>query len=708
MGKRKAAVRAEKALSGDIAMEDVHRRAVEAEVSRADHLREVEEEAQRENDELWQRERHEIRQVETLSKDKASEALGILLAKAEKYTLFLQERIHFAHDDNDNDDGDGKEHEEVTLSKGKKRVKAMKSKEPEQDKKRKKKPSITQPRLLRGGVLRDYQLEGFQWLVGLYDNGLHGILADEMGLGKTVQTIALVAHLWEHKVFGPYIIVVPLSTASNWVREFQKWCPDIPVLLYHGSKDERKAMREKCLRFANTTRDLSKFPVTITTYDIVVRDRSLIQKCEWKNIIVDEGHRLKNFECKLIKELNFLAGDPIGRTRASKLLLTGTPLQNNLSELWSLLNFLMPEIFNDLEFFQSVFSFDGTDETSKEMLEKYQEDNIVEKLHKILQPFMMRRLKSQVEKTLPKKKEIVLYVSMTKDQREMYERIVKGELADMLEKITGNKTKLRNLLMQLRKCCLHPYLHFEPTDSNGNYQTDESLIKASGKLEIVDYMLSYFKKYGHKVLIFSQFTSMLDIIQDYLECLRPEWKMCRIDGGTSLEDRTRQMDDFNNEKEYFVFLLSTRAGGNGINLMSADTVIIFDSDWNPHQDSQAQDRTHRIGQTRDVVVYRLITAKSVELRILQRANSKRKLERVVCSGRRHNSKKSTTMDIDELKKLLRDDFTGYKNDNIGTLSEKTLNKLLVRKALFSDQIPLKDEGYEIVDHETATIVGKIQ
>merc|ERR1712232_966905 len=238
----------------------------------------------------------------------------------------------------------------------------------------------------------------------------------------------------------------------------------------------------------------------------------------------------------------------------------------------------------------------------------------------------------------------------------------------MLQDATGNKTQLNNIMMQLRKCCNHPYLHFEPTNSAGQFVTDESLVEASGKLKLLDQMLKYMNENDHKVLIFSQFTTMLDIIQDYLTVLRPKYKFCRIDGGTSLDERKQQMKEFNNNPDYFCFLLSTRAGGVGINLMAADTVIIFDSDWNPHQDNQAQDRCHRIGQEKDVAVYRLITAKSVELKILERANSKRKLERVVCAKHATiNHRNNTTIDAKELRALLKDDFTGHLADT-GSIS----------------------------------------
>lgn len=483
----------------------------------------------------------------------------------------------------------------------------------------------------------------------------------------------------------------------------------MPVLQYHGTKEERAVMRKKYLKKKNQKRNMVEFPVTVTTYEIVCRDRKDIQGCQWKYLIVDEGHRLKNHKCRLFRELNELANGSVLVGGANKILLTGTPLQNNLTELWSLLNFLMPEIFDDLEFFQSVFAFDGVgeDEAEENMIEREASGNIVSKLHKILAPFMMRRLKRDVEESLPDKKEVVMYVPMKKEQKEMYDSIVSGELSKILEAATGNKTQLNNVMMQLRKCSLHPYLHFEPNDASGNLSTDQRIIDVSGKLSVLDKMLSHFQKNGHKTLVFSQFTSMLDIIEDYLVELRPQYKHCRIDGTVSLDSRKSQMHSFNTDPDLLCFLLSTRAGGVGINLTAADTVIIFDSDWNPHQDNQAQDRCHRIGQTKDVMVYRLITSNSVELKILDKANSKRKLERVVCAKQAtiHNKTRKALTTAD-LRDLLRNDFTGHLA-NCGAIDDESITTLLDRSKVLSQDFPLKDKGYEIVDHKASSIVGGI-
>ncbi len=686
-------------------------------------LKAVEAEAARENDAEWRPVEAALQvKREQLSTHEVRSALDRLLSKAEKYTMFLNRKL---------DDGAKSAAEEATAAATSKKRKlgGGTSKRVGQDagatcsssssSSSSSSPAgpaadeVQQPELLTGGVLRPYQVKGYNWMVQLYENGLHGILADEMGLGKTVQTVAYIAHLKSKGVHGPFLIVVPLSTITNWVLEVKKWAPSLPVLLYHGSKAEREQLRSKEL-YGARRRGVHHVPICVTTYDIICRDRKELQGLTFKNVIVDEGHRLKNYKCRLIQELNQLCGGSVLRGGANKILLTGTPLQNNLAELWSLLNFLMPEIFDDLHFFQSVFAFDGVGSSAAEasLVEKQKEDNIVSKLHTILAPFMMRRLKSEVEKNMPLKKELVVYVPMSESQREMYELIVKGELAGILADATGSKTQqLNNVLMQLRKCSLHPYLHYEARNGAGQAVTDERIVHDSGKLRVLDRMLAELRRGGHKVLIFSQFTTMLDIIEDYLSHCRKGWRYCRIDGSTRLEERRDQMHDFNNDPDYLCFLLSTRAGGVGINLVSADTVIIFDSDWNPHQDNQAQDRAHRIGQKRDVLVYRLITARSVELKILERANSKRKLERVVCAkqatleGQSGNQK----LGIEDLKRLLEDDFTGHKHDDgDGDLTDETLRKLLDRDAVLAGALPLKGGGYEIVEHKASSIVGSIE
>ncbi|KAI8645899.1 SNF2 family N-terminal domain-containing protein [Parasitella parasitica] len=569
------------------------------------------------------------------------------------------------------------------------------------------KPSFSarQPTLVTGGVLRDYQLAGVEWLISLWENGLNGILADEMGLGKTLQTIGFIAHLKAMQVSGPFLIAAPLSTLANWVNEFKRFAPSINVILYHGSKSERQHLVNHKLKKLKETN--YAFPIIITSYEIIINDRKLLQKFNWKYIVIDEGHRLKNMNCKLIRELKTYSS-------ANRLLLTGTPLQNNLSELWSLLNFLLPDIFDDLDMFQSWFDFSDINvkEGQERIMREEEEDNIVSSLHTILRPFLLRRLKSDVEASLPKKKEYLLYAPLTQPQKDLYDAIIQRNIRDYLIKkkiadpendqeeasedsIRASKKKiinykeesdkeffekfdqepvedaidheaiarhqhksnaikkinnlhLQNLVMQLRKVCNHPFLFDWPLDP----ETDEPLVNnelaaQSGKILLLDRLLTSLFDRGHKVLVFSQMTKMLDILEDWATSLK-HWPVCRLDGSINQEERRDQIAEFSNPTSKIkLFLLSTRAGGLGINLTAADTVVIFDSDWNPQMDLQAQDRVHRIGQTKPVLIYRLAAAKTIEAKMLERATGKRRLEKLVISRGKFKSPvskfKETTM-----------------------------------------------------------------
>jgi len=634
-------------------------------------------------------------QATQANRKEALSKLEVLLSQATQYTQFLEDQLILVH---------GQEYtgepaqEERPPEKGKKK-RARQSSPPEEAN------LLQQPKSMTGGTLKSYQLTGFRWLTGLWENGLNGILADEMGLGKTVQTLALMAHLHESKVYGWRLIVVPLSTMTNWVGEAQRWVPTLPVLMYHGTKEERSELRRT---MATKRNQEAQIPLVITTYEIACRDRKELSQFTWTYLVVDEGHRLKNRHCRLIRELNALVGTkPAIDGGCSKLLLTGTPLQNDLAELWSLLNFLLPQVFSSLAFFQSVFELEGGDGTpadESKIVMLQEEQNIVSKLHRILRPFMMRRLKCQVEQYLPPKLEVVLYCGMTKDQRDLYEKIKAGELGEMLKaarkaKDRADSKSCMNLMMQLRKAANHPFLHFDPTSEE--QVTDESIVQLSGKMIVLDRMLRELKERGHKVLIFSQFTSMIDIIDDYLRFLRPQYRYCRLDGSTHFTDRHNLMKEFNESSDCFIFLLSTRAGGMGINLVASDTVIIFDSDWNPQVDSQAQDRAHRLGQKRPVAVFRLISTKSIELRILMKANAKRKLERIVVRA------KQQELTTEELKDLLVDDFSGHVLD-VGEIDAKTLSECFMdRDKLFSGTVPKKGKGYEIVEYQASAIVGGV-
>jgi ATP-dependent helicase STH1/SNF2 len=463
-----------------------------------------------------------------------------------------------------------------------------------------------QPLSLAGGKLKEYQIKGLEWLVSLYNNGLNGILADEMGLGKTIQTIAVLCHVMEKQNnTGPFLVVVPNSTLPNWANEFEQWAPHMERVIYKGSKAARKVMQNE--RLANRT-----FNVLVTTYEYVLSDKAFLSKTKWKYIIVDEGHRIKNHKSKL----SIVLGSQYIAT--NRLLLTGTPLHNNLPELWSLLNFLLPDIFSSMKDFESWFNAPFENTGQKAEMTEEEELLIINRLHQVLRPFLLRRLKSEVMLELPQKTEKVIKCDVSGWQTHLYRRVLEGK-GIFSNNVNGSGRSgiqmMNNDLMQLRKICNHPHIFYDVED------VDESIVAASGKVHMLDRILPKLKKAGHRVLIFSQMTQLMDILEDYFD-LR-EFKYLRLDGSTSVDDRAEQMRLFQEDgSEYFIFLLSTRAGGMGINLQTADTVIIFDSDWNPQMDKQAQDRAHRIGQKTEVRVLRLISAGTVEVAILNQARAK--------------------------------------------------------------------------------------
>ncbi|OUM67947.1 hypothetical protein PIROE2DRAFT_25646, partial [Piromyces sp. E2] len=411
------------------------------------------------------------------------------------------------------------------------------------------------PSYIKNGKLREYQLQGLNWLISLYNNGINGILADEMGLGKTLQTISFLGFLKFHKNNkGPHLVIVPKSTLHNWVSEFNKWIPEFNVFMFHGNKEERaKLVKNKLLSI--------DFEVCVTSYEICLLEKAQFRKLSWRYIIIDEAHRIKNENSALsqiVREFNC----------RNRLLLTGTPLQNNLHELWALLNFLLPDVFNKSEDFDSWFELQGKDQ-----------DKVVQQLHKILSPFLLRRIKVDVEKSLLPKKKINLYVGMSSMQRMWYRKILEKDI-DAVNGAGGkreNKTRLLNIVMQLKKCCNHPYL-FDGAEPGPPYTTDQHLVDNSGKMAILDKLLVHLKANGSRVLLFSQMSRMLDILEDY--CLWKGYDYCRIDGQTSHDDRIQSIDEFNKpNSSKFIFLLTTRAGGLGINLATADIVIMYDSDW---------------------------------------------------------------------------------------------------------------------------------
>ncbi|KAK1752250.1 lymphoid-specific helicase [Echria macrotheca] len=744
-----------------------------------------------------------------------------------------------------------------------------------------------QPKCVVGGTMRDYQLEGLTWMYEICLQGMSGILADEMGLGKTVQTISLIALLREKEQYlGPHLVVAPLSTLSNWMNEFHHWVPSIPVVMYHGTPTERRKIFETKIsrHLGKNGKPTDKFPVVCTSYEMVLKDKALLSKINWEFIIIDEGHRLKNFDSKLFRELKSFKS-------ATRLLITGTPLQNNLKELWALLNFLLPSIFQDWEAFEGWFDFSDLEDEqgTAEFIADKKKQALVKKMHVVLQPLLLRRIKTDVAKYLPKKREYVLFAPMTAEQVDLYnaisnknvdtraylenkvverltgattstassrrasplssrsasvkdepdseglehaapkadgtvervknafslmmgkprprgrppksaaalpikpaavvvatptkpvgrggkrkagpveespapksakssrqstpastrgrprrarasykeaesdedmldddefeaklakeadeEKVVEAEESASAEELERARTlelakreistkKLGNPILQLRLVCNSPHNFYNPWSYGG--KVDETIVTASGKMLLLDRLLPALFERGHKVLIFSQFKTQLDIIEDYCHDLRG-WDVCRIDGGISQDDRSSQIAMFNEDPNMRLFLLSTRAGGQGINLASADTVILFDSDWNPQQDLQAQDRAHRIGQTRPVVVYRLATKGTVEEDLLMSADAKRRLEKLVIKkgGFRTMGQKMDTreeLDRETLTALLLKDGEVYKfSGDKEILSDHDLDVLCDRSDAAYERAAVGDgnaAGYKVIE-----------
>ncbi|XP_078526362.1 chromodomain-helicase-DNA-binding protein 3 isoform X4 [Lissotriton helveticus] len=523
-----------------------------------------------------------------------------------------------------------------------------------------------------GGTLHMYQLEGLNWLRFSWAQGTDTILADEMGLGKTIQTIVFLYSLYkEGHTKGPFLVSAPLSTIINWEREFQMWAPYFYVVTYTGDKDSRAIIRENEFSFEDNAMKSGKkafkmkreaqikFHVLLTSYELITIDQAALGSIRWACLVVDEAHRLKNNQSKFFRILN-------GYKIDHKLLLTGTPLQNNLEELFHLLNFLTPERFNNLEGFLEEFA-----DISKE--------DQIKKLHDLLGPHMLRRLKADVFKNMPAKTELIVRVELSNMQKKYYKFILTRNFEALNSRGGGNQVSLLNIMMDLKKCCNHPYLFpvaamESPKLPSGAYE-GSALIKSSGKLMLLQKMLRKLKDQGHRVLIFSQMTKMLDLLEDFLDY--EGYKYERIDGGITGGLRQEAIDRFNAPgAQQFCFLLSTRAGGLGINLATADTVIIFDSDWNPHNDIQAFSRAHRIGQANKVMIYRFVTRASVEERITQVAKRKMMLTHlVVRPGLGSKAGSMSKQELDDILKfgteeLFKDEIEGIRLQGAGESKEE--------------------------------------
>ncbi|XP_051555983.1 chromodomain-helicase-DNA-binding protein 8 isoform X3 [Myxocyprinus asiaticus] len=542
-----------------------------------------------------------------------------------------------------------------------------------------------------GNQLREYQLEGVNWLLFNWYNRQNCILADEMGLGKTIQSIVLLSEVFAAGVQGPFLIIAPLSTITNWEREFSTWT-DMNAIVYHGSLASRQMIQQYEMYCKDDKGHLIpgayKFDALITTFEMILSDCPELREISWRCVVIDEAHRLKNRNCKLLDSLKMLDVE-------HKVLLTGTPLQNTVEELFSLLHFLEPAQFPSETEFLREFGDLKTEEQ-------------VQKLQSILKPMMLRRLKEDVEKNLAPKQETIIEVELTDVQKKYYRAILERNFSFLSMGATHNSNvpNLLNTMMELRKCCNHPYLItgaeekivaelrevYDPLAPDFHLQ---ALVRSAGKLVLLDKLLPRLKAGGHKVLIFSQMVRCLDILEDYL--IHKRYLYERIDGRVRGNLRQAAIDRFSKpDSDRFVFLLCTRAGGLGINLTAADTCVIFDSDWNPQNDLQAQARCHRIGQSKAVKVYRLITRNSYEREMLDKASLKLGLDRAVLQSMSGN-KESNVNGIQQFSKKEIEDLLrkgAYaaimdENDEGSRFCEEDIDQILQRRAT---TITIESEG----------------
>ncbi|KAI9057725.1 hypothetical protein FKP32DRAFT_1597935 [Trametes sanguinea] len=492
--------------------------------------------------------------------------------------------------------------------------------------KREKFTTESQPQLGQSSQLKlmPFQVDGVNWLCHNWHISQNCILADEMGLGKTVQIVTFIGYLAAASGVSPALIVVPNSTITNWVREFERWAPQLRVVPFYGEAKSREIIKKYELFHSNPASGTTgaKYHVLVTTYETITSAKEFTSVFKnmprWEVLVVDEGQRLKSDTSLIFKRLKEL-------NSFHRVIMTGTPLNNNIRELFNLMNFLDPEGWKDLE----------------QLSKQYEEltDELVKDLHVRLKPYFLRRIKSEVLQ-LPPKNEVIVPVSMAPLQKEIYRSILSQNLEILRKLAEGTdpskrnnamtKSNMNNMLMQLRKCIQHPYLVSDTIEPRGlsPQETHERLVAASAKLRLLKMLLPKLRSRGHRVLLFSQFVIALNIIEDFL--IGEGIKYLRLDGNTKQADRQKDMDEFNKpDSDVFIYLLTTRAGGVGINLWSADTVIIFDPDYNPHQDLQAIARAHRYGQKKTVLVFKLMVKDSAEERIMQTGKKKLVLDHLI-------------------------------------------------------------------------------
>lgn len=526
-----------------------------------------------------------------------------------------------------------------------------------------------QPESLVGGELMKYQLDGLNWIYYQWYAQKNGILADEMGLGKTIQVIAFLATLIEEHSCYPFLIVVPNATVANWRREIKQWVPSLRVVTYFGGSKPCDMARRYEL-YPEGAKDL-RAHVVVTSYETAIDPaaRKIFKSVSWAGLIADEGQRLKNENSQSHEALNSIRSP-------FKLLLTGTPLQNNARELFNLLQFLDDNL------------------NAADLEEKYAVMNSenVQELHAQIRPYILRRTKAQVLTFLPPLGQVIVPLSMSVLQKNVYKSILSRNPELLRTLFTGGSTKgkeranLSNILMQLRKCLCHPFVYEKTIEDRSldKISSHRTLVEASAKFQLLELLLPKLKQRGHRVLIFSQFLDMLVMMEDLLDGLQLEY--VRLDGSTGPLEKQKRIDKFNApDSPLFAFLISTRAGGVGINLATADTVIILDPDFNPHQDLQAISRAHRIGQKNKVLCFQLMTRNSVEEKIVQMGRKKMALDHVVVE--QMGEEKIDAEDVDTILKFGAAEL--FKDDNADQdirYDDASIDKLLDRSQIENTRI----------------------
>ena len=524
-----------------------------------------------------------------------------------------------------------------------------------------------QPDNVKGGELMEYQMEGLNWLYYRWFSNENAILADEMGLGKTIQIIALLATLVQDHNCFPFLLVVPNSTCPNWRREIKRWAPSLRVVTYFGTAASRNLAYQHEL-FPEGSKEL-RCHVVVTSYDAASDDSCLrfFRRVPWQGLVVDEGQRIKNDKTILYSALSALK-------IPFRILVTGTPLQNSARELFNLLQFL------DDSFDAASLELEFAELTAQN----------VPRLHDMIRPFFLRRTKAQVLTFLPPIAQIIVPVSMSVVQKKLYMSILAKNLellraiftTDAIKK--SERSSLNNILMHLRKCLCHPFVYSQEIEERNTNPaaSHRNLVEASSKLQLLELLLPKLKERGHRVLIFSQFLDMLTIIEDFLDGL--QLLHHRLDGNVSSLQKQKRIDEFNApDSKLFAFLLSTRAGGVGINLATADTVIILDPDFNPHQDIQALSRAHRIGQKKKVLCYQLMTRASAEEKIVQIGRKKMALDHVLIEKMDANDTEGLDMES-----MLRHGASELFNDNSDhdiKYDNASVDKLLDRSQIENTQ-----------------------